>query len=61
MIRTRILLKLAALMAAGSALMANSCLPDNYWAGKWGEILNSSIFAAINVALGAVTNGGVQI
>jgi hypothetical protein len=61
MIRTRVLLKLAALMAAGSALMASSCLPDNFWAGKWGEVINRGIFGVINAALDAATNGGVQI
>ena len=61
MIRTRVLLKLAALMATGSALMTSSCLPDNFWAGKWGEIVNRGIFGAINAAIGAATGGGVQI
>ena len=59
--RTRVILKVMSLLAVGGTLMTGSCLPDNYWAGKWGEILNSGIFAAINVALNAATNGAVQV
>lgn len=43
-------------------LLANAgCLPDNFWADKWGEIINRGIFGVINAALGAATNNGVQI
>jgi len=41
--------------------MTGACLPDNFWAGKWGEIINRGIFGVINAVLGAATGGGVQV
>jgi len=59
--RTRVYLKLMTLLAVGGSMMATSCLPENFWVGKWGEIVNGTIISAINVALGAVSGGGFQI
>jgi hypothetical protein len=61
MSRTDRLTKWLALVALGGMLWTTGCLPENFWADKWGEILNSSIFAGINLALNAATNGTVQI
>jgi len=36
-------------------------LPDNFWADKGGEILNLGIIAAINLVLGALSGGAIQI
>jgi hypothetical protein len=47
--------------SSGFLLGTGACLPDNFWAGKWGEIINRSIFAAINAAVGAATGGGIQL
>ncbi|HSW45053.1 MAG TPA: hypothetical protein VLM89_05735 [Phycisphaerae bacterium] len=61
MMKTRIYAKLVSLLTVGSMLLGSSCLPDNFWAAKWGEIINRGIFGAINAVIGAVTGGGVQI
>ncbi len=61
MLRTRVFLKLMSLVTLSGTLMTSSCLPENFWAGKWGEIVNRGIFGVINVVLGAATGGGVQI
>ena len=59
--RARVFLKIMSMVAVGGTLMTSSCLPDNFWAGKWGEIVNRGIFGVINAAIGAATGGGVQI
>lgn len=59
--RTRVYLKVMSMVAVGGSLMTSSCLPDNFWAGKWGEIVNRGIFGVINAVIGAATGGGVQI
>ncbi len=61
MMRTRVFLKVMSFVTLGGTLMTGSCLPDNFWAGKWGEIVNRGIFGVINAVLGAATGGGVQI
>lgn len=43
------------LVAVSAVLFSGGCLPDNFWADKWGEIINRSIFGAIN----AVLTGGL--
>jgi len=57
----RVFVKLMTLLTVGGTLLTGSCLPDNFWAGKWGEIVNRGIFAAINAVVGAATGGGVQL
>jgi hypothetical protein len=47
---TRIIQFLNAIALAG-ILFQGSCLPDNFWADKWGEVVNRSIFGVINTAL----------
>lgn len=47
---TRIFNVLKAIALAG-ILFQGSCLPDNFWADKFGEIVNRGIFGAINAAL----------
>ena len=43
-------------------LLGNAgCLPDNFWSDKWGEVVNRSIFGAMNAAIGAFTGGAIQI
>jgi hypothetical protein len=54
-------MKWAMIVGGGSVLLNGACLPDNFWAGKWGEVVNRGIFGVINVVLGAMTGGGVQI
>ncbi len=61
MVRTRVWLKVMSLVTVGGTLMAGSCLPDNFWAGKWGEVINRGIFGVINAVLSGATGGGVQI
>ena len=48
-------------VASGGCLLSGSCLPDNFWADKGGEILNLGIIAAINLVLGALSGGAIQI
>jgi len=54
-------MKLVSLLAVGGTLMQSGCLPDNFWAGKWGEIINRSIFGVINTVLSAVSGGTITI
>jgi hypothetical protein len=61
MLGTRVILKVMSLLVVGGTLMTGTCLPDNYWAGKWGEVINRGIFGVINAVLGAATGGGVQV
>ena len=52
------------LMLIGSSailLYGGSCLPDNFWSDKAGEIVNGGIIAAINAALNSATAGAIQI
>jgi hypothetical protein len=49
-------------VASAVILLGNAgCLPENFWADKWGEVVNRSIFGVINAAIGAATNNAVQI
>jgi hypothetical protein len=49
----------AALVIAGILTIgAGGCLPDNFWADKWGEIVNGLIVGAINLA---IEGTGIQI
>lgn len=61
MLRMRVILKVMSLLAVGGTLMTGACLPDNYWAGKWGEIINRGIFGAINAVLSGATGGNVTV
>ena len=54
MLRTRLYLKLMAFLAVGGTLMQGSCLPENFWVGKWGEIVNRGIITGITTVLGNV-------
>lgn len=54
MLRTRLFLKLMTFLAVGGTLMQGSCLPDNFWAAKWGEIVNRGIITGITTILGGV-------
>jgi hypothetical protein len=40
------------LIPAGILLIGCGCLPDNFWADTGAELVNRSIFAVINAALG---------
>lgn len=53
----------AVVLAVAILILAAGCddLPPNFWANKWGEIINRSIFGIINAALGIATGGTVQI
>ncbi len=52
---------LAMMICGGGIMFTTGCLPENFWAGKWGEVVNRSIFGAINAVVGAVTNGAIQL
>jgi len=54
MFRTRLFLRLMALLAVGGTLMQGSCLPDNFWVAKWGEIVNRGIITGITTVLNNV-------
>ncbi|NLX22026.1 MAG: hypothetical protein GXY55_10230 [Phycisphaerae bacterium] len=45
--KARLYLKVMSMLATGSVLMGSSCLPDNFWAAKWGEIVNRTVIFAI--------------
>ncbi len=47
--RARVFLKATSVLAVGSMLMGSSCLPENFWAEKWGEIVNRSIISLIQL------------
>ena len=42
--------KLMFLVTAG-AMFSGSCLPEDFWVNKWGEIVNGSIIGVINLLL----------
>lgn len=48
-------------LATGSLVLTGACLPDNFWADKWGEVLNGGIISTINLILGAISGGNFQI
>jgi len=54
MARIRFVLGWFTYVAAGGTLFAGSCLPDNFWAGKWGEIVNRGIITGITTVLNNV-------
>jgi len=54
MLRARLFFRLMALLAMGGTLMQGACLPDNFWAAKWGEIVNRGIITGITTILGNV-------
>jgi hypothetical protein len=48
-------------MASCMAFQLGGCaLPENFWVGKWGEIVNGLIISGINLGL-AGTGTGLQI
>lgn len=57
MVRTRLFLKVMALLTVGGTMLQGTCLPDNFWVGKWGEIVNGAIITGVNVVLGLTTGG----
>jgi hypothetical protein len=50
-------------LALVAIVLATGCdeLPANFWSDKAGEVVNRSIFAAINAVLAAVTGGTVVL
>jgi hypothetical protein len=44
--------KLLIVSTTAGVLWHGSCLTDNFWAEKWSEIVNRSIFGIINAAIG---------
>jgi hypothetical protein len=54
MFRARLFLKLMTLLAVGGTLMQGACMPDNFWIGKWGEIVNRSIVMGISTVFSNV-------
>ena len=36
-------------------LLGGGCLPDNFWANKWGEIVNGIIIGGVNLVLTPAT------
>jgi len=59
--KTRIYVKLISLFVLGGFIMGSACLPDGFWVDKWGEIINRSIFGAINLILSNATAGTLTI
>lgn len=55
---TRLFNKVSLLVATGGLVLAAGCLPSNFWADKWGEIVNRSIFFVLNLLLAPT---GIQI
>jgi len=51
----RHLFQWSTILTAG-VLFSGSCLPDNFWADKWGEVVNRGIFGVINAVLDATVN-----
>jgi hypothetical protein len=49
------------IVLASGVVFQGACLPDNFWSGKWGEIVNGVIISFVNIALGAVSGGAVQV
>ena len=45
-----------ALIASGMlfAALPSGCLPENFWANKWGEILNGLIIDAVDLIVGPI-------
>lgn len=52
--RFRYVLSWMTYMAAGSVLLQGTCLPDNFWVDKWGEIVNRGIITGITTVLGNI-------
>lgn len=45
-------LKIAAVSLTGVAWLGfGGCLPENFWADKWGEIVNGIIISGVNILL----------
>ena len=59
--KTRLYVKFVSLFVLGGVMMGSACLPDRFWVTKWGEIVNRSIFGAINLILSNATGGTVTI
>ncbi len=56
-----VVLQWMGVMAGGAVLLDGGCLPANFWADQGAELVNRSIFGAINALLAAMTGGTVQI
>lgn len=57
MLKTRVMLKLASMLAVGGTVMTGGCLPENFWAAKWGEVLNRTIIWGISSFIPGLNNG----
>jgi hypothetical protein len=53
------MMRLMLLASTAGLLLTGSCLTDNFWADKWSEIVNRSIFGIINAALANTPIGAI--
>ncbi len=59
-IRTKYVMTI--LLTIASLFFASGCeLPDNYWAGAWGDGLFLAMVAAANAVLAATTGGALEL
>jgi len=53
------MMRLMLIASAAGLLFHGGCLVDNFWAEKWSEIINRSIFGIINAGLANTPIGGI--